>query len=145
MNTPRETSPYTLIQEELRDEPWKLLVAVILLNQTSAKQARPVWEEFFGKYSTPDILLSSGDFSADGDIVSLFRPLGFQNRRAERILLMTLDFTVWNGSDPLDLYGIGKYGADSYNMFVKGVIVEDVEDKELRNYVRWAKEQHGNT
>ncbi len=42
-------------------------------------------------------------------------------------------------TDPLELPGIGKYGADSYNMFVGGEIVDDVKDKELRNYVAWAR------
>lgn len=42
-----------------------------------------------------------------------------------------------------DLYGIGKYAADSYNMFVKGYLVEGVEDKELKNYLVWAKELYG--
>ena len=43
--------------------------------------------------------------------------------------------------DLLDLPGIGKYGADSYKMFVSGTVVEDVEDHVLRAYVEWAKTQ----
>ena len=31
-------SPYGLIEEQLYDNPWKLLVACILLNKTSATQ-----------------------------------------------------------------------------------------------------------
>lgn len=45
----------------------------------------------------------------------------------------------WDGKDPLELYGIGKYGADSFNMFVKGYLVQDAKDKELRKYVEWVR------
>ena len=33
-------SPYSLIEEELFGDPWRLLVACILLNKTSIVQAR---------------------------------------------------------------------------------------------------------
>lgn len=57
---------------------------------------------------------------------------------------MTFDFLVLRpdintGVDVRDMHGIGKYGADSYNMFVRGYLVEDVKDKELKNYVSWVK------
>ena len=34
-------SPYGLIEEQLFGDPWRLLVACILLNQTAAKGVRP--------------------------------------------------------------------------------------------------------
>lgn len=146
MKTPRETSPYRLIQEELRDDPWRLLVAVIMLNQTSAKQARPVWTEFFRRWPTPEKLwLDSGPtILVFEELVELLHPIGFYNRRADRIWKMTFDFLVLRpdintGVDVRDMHGIGKYGADSYNMFVRGYLVEDVQDKELKNYVAWVK------
>ena len=138
MKIPTETSPYALMQEEYRNEPWKLLVGCILLNQVSAKVAKPIWQKFFQMYPTPESLHNAPSSTALADMTVLFRPLGFQNRRAVRVLCMTGDFLKWDGVDPLSLYGVGKYAADSYNMFVKGVIVEDVKDKELRNYVEWA-------
>ena len=146
IKTPRETSPYSLIQEKLRDKPWQLLVACIMLNQTSATQARPIWDEFFKKWPDPRSFL---DFFEDWDntrqeLVSLIRPLGFQNRRADRIFRMSQEYSD-NLSileeDPSNvklLYGVGKYASDSYKIFVGGFLVLDVEDKELRNYVRWA-------
>lgn len=146
IKTPRETSPYSLIQEKLRDKPWQLLVACIMLNQTSATQARPIWDEFFKKWPDPRSFL---DFFEDWDntrqeLVSLIRPLGFQNRRADRIFRMSQEYSD-NLSileeDPSNvklLYGVGKYASDSYKIFVGGFLVLDVEDKELQNYVRWA-------
>jgi adenine-specific DNA glycosylase len=138
MKTPQETSPYALMQEEFRNEPWKLLVGCILLNQVSAKVARPIWQEFFKMFPSAEALNSTPTAQALAHMTVLFRPLGFQNRRAMRVLCMTGGFLKWDGKDPLSLYGVGKYAADSYNMFVKGEIVPDVKDKELRNYVEWA-------
>lgn len=140
--TPRETSPYSLIQEHLRDDPWRLLVAVIMLNQTSARQARPVWEKFFERFPCPEELYSIPPDRALPELEDLLHPIGFYRRRAERLWIMTEQYLFdWDGKDPLDLHGIGKYGADSFNMFCRGYLVLDVQDKELRNYVRWATER----
>lgn len=138
------------MQEEFRDEPWKLLVACICLNQCSAKVARPVWENIFKAYPTMDHLLLDVEM-AEQDLGWRLRPLGFQNVRAKRIVRMTRDL-----ADELarvsrhvrhvrveQLYGCGKYASDSYEIFVKGntpLSVDEVDDKELKNYVRWALE-----
>lgn len=146
IRTPREISPYALMQEEFRDDPWKLLVGCIMLNQTSAKQARPVWERFFVTWPSPQSLLSRDDIdSLIRDITDVIRPLGFQNRRARSIWHMTVDYVTMrpdlNPSLINDVYGIGKYAADSFKIFVEGKIVIDVQDKELKNYVKWALER----
>ena len=54
----RPTSPneFGLIQEKLRHEPWKMLVAVIFLNVTTAKMALPLLAELFKQWPTPEIL-----------------------------------------------------------------------------------------
>lgn len=140
--TPRTISPYNLMQEAYRDDPWALLVGCILFNMVHGSKARPVLEEFLLRWPIPIWLLEQAQ--EDQDLVlcemrTMFKPLGFQNRRADRVLFMTCDYcdSSWNG-DPLELHGIGKYGADSFNIFCRGYLVEDVQDKELRNYVRWA-------
>ena len=38
------------------------------------------------------------------------------------------DFLTWDGEDATKLYGIGKYGSDSYRLFYKKEIPEDVSD-----------------
>lgn len=145
MDTPLEISPYSLIQEKLRDKPWQLLVACIMLNQTSAKQAQPVWEKFFERWSLPEDIVTdkAGPEKIIEDMTSMLRPLGFQNRRGHRIRCMTYDYIAYRPDLDISavnkLYGIGKYAADSFFMFVGGKIVDDVKDKELRKYVEWAK------
>jgi hypothetical protein len=54
----RPTSPdeFGLIQEKLRHEPWKMLVAVIFLNVTTAKMALPLLGRLFERWPTPEAL-----------------------------------------------------------------------------------------
>ena len=48
---------------------------------------------------------------------------------------MSIDFLTWNYKDANDLHGIGKYGSDSYRIFYKNEIPENVQDKELKKYL----------
>jgi hypothetical protein len=48
---------------------------------------------------------------------------------------MTKDFLTWNMADARDLYGIGKYGSDSYEIFFKRNYTVVPTDKELRRYL----------
>lgn len=54
----RPTSPHEfgLIQEKLRHEPWKMLVAVIFLNVTTAKMALPLLSQLLERWPTPEVL-----------------------------------------------------------------------------------------
>ena len=55
--------------------------------------------------------------------------------RVKRLRGMSVDFLSWNGKEASDLYGIGKYGSDSYKIFYKNEIC-NVQDKELRRYIK---------
>lgn len=123
-----------LIQEFLRDEPWKLLVACIMLNQTSAKQVHGLINEFFERW--PNYFEAA---AAKVEEMAVFiKPLGLHNRRAKLIIDMSTAYMVHDWGDVEELPGVGKYAADSYRIFCEGYLVEDVKDKELLNYVKWA-------
>lgn len=52
---------------------------------------------------------------------------------------MSQAYLDWDGKDAADLPGIGRYGKDSYDIFVR---LHDkkhwqVLDKELKNYLKW--------
>ncbi len=138
-NTPRETSPYNLLQEQLRDEPWKLLIACVMLNQTSAKQVKTIIWDFFKRWSTPLEVCRAAPF----EIEEAIRTLGLYRRRTVAIQRISREFCDTPTPDVENLYGVGKYALDSYVMFVDGVLVPDVQDKELQNYLRWATERKG--
>lgn len=112
-------------------------MACIMLNQTSAKQVWPVLPKFFEQW--PDALGAS--LSPLDEMADVLRPLGLQNRRAVIIRAMSHMYAEHNFDDVTDLPGVGKYAADSYKIFVQKQLIEDVEDKELLRYVRWAKER----
>jgi len=48
---------------------------------------------------------------------------------------MTADFLTWDGNDATMLYGIGKYGSDSYEIFFKNNFSVEPTDKELKRYL----------
>jgi hypothetical protein len=58
------------------------------------------------------------------------------NVRAKRIRRMTQDFLTWDRKDAKVLYGIGKYGSDSYEIFFKQNYTVQPTDKELIRYLR---------
>lgn len=120
--------------------PWAFHhVAVMFLNQTSARQVWPLLNGFFERW--PDEYHAA---LADIDhLAEYIKPLGLQNRRARSIRQMSFEYVMLDGKigDPKELHGIGKYGSDSYRIFVIGELVEDVKDKELRKYLTWAKER----
>jgi methyl-CpG-binding domain protein 4 len=61
--------------------------------------------------------------------------LGMVNRRYDRLVQMSLDFMEWDGNDAEKLYGIGKYGSDSYEIFFKQNYTVEPTDKELVRYL----------
>ena len=65
----------------------------------------------------------------------MIAPLGMRRVRSERIYRMSEQFESWNGEDATELYGIGKYGSDSYRLFYKNEIPENVGDHELKRYI----------
>jgi methyl-CpG-binding domain protein 4 len=138
MQTPKQFSPYVLIQEELREHPWRLLVACMMLNQTSIVQVRQVIWKFFEKYPGPGAAVTANP----AEMADLVKPLGLYNRRTKALMRMSQDFIDKAVDvDVSEFYGIGKYAADSYRIFVLGELpasVDAVDDKELKKYVEWA-------
>ena len=108
------------------------MVGVICLNQTGRKKVKKILPKFFRKYPNPSDLLKS-----DTDtIAEMLKELGMKNVRAHRIWRMTEEYLNWDGEDATELFGIGKYGSDSYRIFYKNEIPENVQDKELKRYIK---------
>jgi hypothetical protein len=49
---------------------------------------------------------------------------------------MSQDYLTWNGENATMLYGIGKYGSDSYEIFFKNNYLVEPTDKELKRYLQ---------
>ena len=124
-----------MVQQQVEGE-WQHMVAVICLNQTGRKKVKKVLPGFFKKFPTPEQI-----FESDRDtIAEMLKDLGMKNVRAHRIWRMTEEYMTWDGEDATKLFGIGKYGSDSYEIFYKNRIPDNVQDKELIRYIR---EEHG--
>ena len=119
-----------MVQQQVNGS-WQHMVAVICLNQTGRKKVKKVLPGFFRKYPNAwKLLLSDKD-----TIAEMLKDLGMKNVRANRIWRMSCDFLEWDGKDATDLFGIGKYGSDSYRIFYKDEIPDNVQDKELKRYL----------
>ena len=120
-----------IIQQEFQHDPWKMLVGCIMLNQTHNRQVREVIYDFFDTYPTPQSINESDR----EDIVERLRPLGFYNRRANTIIRFTHEYINKQFKHISELYGIGKYASDSYEIFIKGNNNVEPTDKILLRYL----------
>jgi len=117
---------------------WQHMVGVICLNQTNRKQVKAVLPQFFERFPTPESVLRSRIV----DLEEILAPLGMRHVRSKRIYRMSIDYLTWDGNDATMLHGIGKYGSDSYRLFYKNEIPDNVGDHELKRYIE--EELHGN-
>ncbi len=117
---------------------WQHMVGVICLNQTGRKKVKKLLPSFFEKFPTAEELLESDQET----IASMLEGLGMKNVRANRIWRMSEDYLKWDGEDATELFGIGKYGSDSYQLFYKNKIPDNVQDAELKRYIK--EEFYGN-
>tara|TARA_B100000925_G_scaffold92585_1_gene67275 strand:+ start:97 stop:495 length:399 start_codon:yes stop_codon:yes gene_type:complete len=119
-----------MVQEQV-DSVWQHMVGVMCLNMTHRKQVKRVLPILFKKYPDPNSFLRGRkEYQA-----KLLEPLGMKNVRVARLRKMSEEFLNWDHKDASELYGIGKYGSDSYRIFYKNEIPDDVEDKELKKYI----------
>ena len=120
-----------MVQQQI-DGPWQHMVGVIMLNLTGRKQVKEVLPKFLKKWPNHHALLHA----TRSEIEEVIAPLGMKRVRAERLYRMSEQLNHWDGNDATELYGIGKYGSDSYRLFFKNELPEDVGDHELQRYVK---------
>jgi methyl-CpG-binding domain protein 4 len=119
-----------MVQQQINNS-WEHMVGVIMLNQTGRKPVKTSLPEFLYWFPTPYALIN-----ADEEFVkTILRPLGMSNIRYKRLLGMSRDYLTWDGNDATMLYGIGKYGSDSYEIFFKQNYQVRPTDKELIRYI----------
>lgn len=126
-----------MVQQQLpnglegRVAAWQHMVAVIMLNQTGRKPVKTVFPVFMHHWPSPSKFVRASEQQVKDVIWSL----GMVNVRYKRLVEMTYDFLRWNLDDAIELYGIGKYGSDSYEIFFKQNYAVEPTDKELIRYL----------
>ena len=119
-----------IVQQQVKSV-WQHMVGVICLNLTNRVQVKSVLPKLFKKYPNP-ISFIRGSSKTQAKMLA---PLGMVNVRLQRLKNMSIDFLTWDYKYAKDLHGIGKYGSDSYRIFFKNEVPENVEDKELKRYL----------
>uniref|UniRef100_UPI0035902F42 methyl-CpG-binding domain protein 4 n=1 Tax=Myxine glutinosa TaxID=7769 RepID=UPI0035902F42 len=132
-------SPFNLVQEILFHDPWKLLLAAIFLNKTSAKLAIPMLWEFLERYPSAQCARQ-----AERDtLAQLLRPIGLFELRAKTIIRFSDEFLTKKWKYPIELHGIGKYGNDSYRIFcINEWKMVKPRDTKLNLYHAWLWNNH---
>ena len=119
-----------LIQEEYLDNPWKMMVCCILLNQTNNKQVRPILSSVFDLIPTPISTIGCDPL----ELAAIIKTTGFQNIKASRIIKMS-DRWLAGFNSIEELPGIGRYGKESWDIFIVGNTNIDPTDKKLKAYL----------
>lgn len=127
-----------MVQQQVSNV-WQHMVGVICLNQTNRKQVKAVLPKLFKKY--PDAVKFIRGHKATQE--RMLKPLGMLKVRLKRLRNMSVDYLSWDGKDATDLYGIGKYGSDSYRLFYKNEIPNNVGDHELNRYIQEEMKLYG--
>lgn len=125
-----------ILQEEFCNQDpsnpgYRLLIACIMLNQTSNRNVRQVIYTFFDRWPTPQAVISADPI----EIRDHIRPLGFYNRRTLTIQRFSREYIEKNYNRVSELHGIGKYADDSYEIFIKGNVNVKPTDKILIRYL----------
>jgi methyl-CpG-binding domain protein 4 len=119
-----------MVQQQVLNS-WEHMVGVIMLNQTSRRPVKSVLPKFLEKWPDAD----SAAMADVKEIEEIIRPLGMYRVRAKRLKRMSQDYLTWDHDNAKMLYGIGKYGSDSYEIFFKQNYAVEPTDKELKRYL----------
>tara|TARA_B100001778_G_scaffold283624_1_gene249696 strand:+ start:75 stop:407 length:333 start_codon:yes stop_codon:yes gene_type:complete len=108
-----------------------MLVCCILLNLTKRTQVDIIRDELFKLYPTPNKMKN-----ANVDRLSnLLQPLGLYNKRA-RTLKRFSEGWIKGFKSVDELYGIGQYAKDSWEIFQNNNRKINPTDKVLQEYLR---------
>jgi endonuclease III len=119
-----------LIQEDYLNDPWKILVCCILLNQTNNKQVRPILKAVFDLIPNIQSAINCDPES----LAAIIKTTGFYNIKARRIIAMSEVYKK-GFIRVTDLPGIGVYGNESWEIFVNGNLDIKPTDGKLRAYL----------
>lgn len=127
--------PFRLIQEEHLDDPWRVLLACILLNQTRVEQVRPVLDALLHEWPNAAAM---ADAPVD-EVEEIIAPIGLK-KRGGYITEMSAAYVAARPSGweaVLELPGCGRYAAEAWRMLVEGDRTFIPKDMKLRARMIW--------
>jgi len=113
--------------------PYKILVAELLLRKTTANQVNNIYNKFFRAFPSSNELSRA----TESEIAKIIRPLGLQNQRARSLHKISVELVASGGvpeeEDKLiSLPGVGQYCSDAVRCLAYGYVTPMVD----RNVVR---------
>ena len=123
-----------LFQEDLRTEPFWMLVACILANVTRWTQAQPVLLSIRARWPTAEAFAAADLY----EVEQVVRGLGLGRQRSGKLVSLAAS---WSHGEPrsrddvLSLPGCGPYAADSWEIFVLGKREVAPKDRALLSYL----------
>lgn len=121
------------------NDPFHILIAEILLQQTTAKQVAPVYKKIIKKYKTPDKL----EDAKLSEIRNIIRPLGLLYRAENLINAAKIISKKYNGKVPAKknnlkgIPGVGDYTADAVMCYGFNKKIVPIDTNVLRVFKRY--------
>lgn len=104
-------------------DPWKILLATLMLRKTTARQTEKIYKKFIERYPNPQSVCSE----SEKKIRSVIRPLGIEHQRARLIKRLASEIVEkFGGNVPADmrklklLKGVGEYTASEVLLVAYG-------------------------
>lgn len=132
-------SPYNLIYEQLYTESWKLLVATIIIRNSSAPVGTTLVWKFLEKYPTLEALKEA----TLEDLEKALNVIDLPQKCAKKMssFAKEVDSKAW--LYPIEITGIGKYGNDAYKIFCMNEWRDVKPDEyDLCVYHNWLSQNH---
>ena len=124
-----------MIQSECLGDPWRIVVATLLVIRTTHKVSHPIITAFFSDFPTALSVVNEGETA----LASRFKSLGFQNKRARQVIEASKLFVQRpRHISPGEIKGLGRYGHDVWRVFVEGDLSVKTKDKALSRHVEEA-------
>lgn len=113
---------------------WRVLCICILLAGTRREQVEKVLYNLWTRW--PDA--ATLKHASPEEVVEVIRSVGWQNRKARFLILMSVDYD--RGVAPELMTGVGRYALDSLAIFCDGDTHVSPDDTVLRDYLRSRRE-----
>lgn len=120
--------------------PYKILIAELMLRKTTAKQVETLYESFLSKYPTIEALLKASVKELEDTI----KPLGMERKRAVLLKALAEKIAQEHGGriptskeELLELPGLGLYATNAILCFAYGKSVPLVDTNAVRVFQRF--------
>jgi len=123
-----------LFQEQLKSEPFWMLIGCILMNRSKWKSVEPVLGTIRKRWPTPEALAAVPYET----LIKVVAPVGIQSRKTLNILEFAEMWVILPPANAEEVYmmpGCGEYASDSWRIFVEENTSVRPSDSILKHYL----------